>query len=126
MLLWWLADSADMSLSARKLCADTEVRVLVSSISAFEIATKLKIGKFSTEDAGIAHMLLERYEEILRQAGFEDAPITGRIAARAGLLLWEHRDPFDRLLVAQAQELAVPLLTTDAEIQCYKAVQTLI
>jgi PIN domain nuclease of toxin-antitoxin system len=87
--------------------------VLVSSAIAWELAIKVNLGKF---DALSLTTELPRYTE---EEGFEELPISMEHAIRAGLLPLHHRDPFDRLLVAQAQALNVPILSADAVLDQY-------
>ncbi len=95
--LWWIAISKRLSQSARRAIADEENDVLISAASAWEITTKHRLGKLP-EAEGIS---VDVAGEIARQ-GFEEMPITVDEAARAGSLPGLHRDPFDRLLTAQA------------------------
>ncbi len=81
---------------------------MVSPVSFFEIAQKVRIGRWP-EVAGLCASL----PELLREGGGIVAPLTPEICVRAGLSEWEHRDPFDRLLAATAEVLAVPLITRD-------------
>ena len=86
-----------MSQSARRAIGDEENDVLISAASAWEITTKHRLGKLP--EAG--DISVDVGGEIARQ-GFEEMPITVEEAARAGSLPGPHRDPFDRLLIAQA------------------------
>ncbi len=107
-LIWWLTDDARMSTLARTLIADPANEILVSAASAWEVSTKHRIGKLrGFED------LVARYAEIVDGEGFLALPIDRRNALRAGSYPSEHRDPFDRMLAAQSELLAIPLLTND-------------
>lgn len=92
----------------RALIVDPEVSVLVSGVSAMEVATKVRIGK-------LAHgrPLVDGWLGLVRRFGADPIDLTTEEALRAGGLDWEHRDPFDRLLAAQALERRVPLVTSD-------------
>jgi PIN domain nuclease of toxin-antitoxin system len=83
--------------------------VLVSAASAWEISTKFRIGKLP--DAGD---LLANFESYLEQERFENLPISTEHGVRAGLLPGPHRDPFDRMLVAQAQTENIPIISADS------------
>ncbi len=107
-LLWWWTDDAGMSLRARELMADPAVVVLVSAASAWEIATKQRLGKLSLVPDAAA-----RLAELVALDGFEHLPVTYRHALRADGLDWTHRDPFDRMLAAQSALEQVPLLSSD-------------
>jgi len=84
----------------------------VSSASAWEIATKYRIGKLSK-----AKTLVENYTQTLNQARFLELPITAAHALLAGNLPIEHRDPFDRMLMAQAEIEELPIVTYDSAFQ---------
>jgi PIN domain nuclease of toxin-antitoxin system len=96
-LLWWWAEPARLSTTAHALIADPANEIRVSATSAWEIATKHRIGKFPEGAALVAD-----WENRLRQSGFRELPITHRHALRAGSLPGPHRDPFDRMLAAQS------------------------
>jgi PIN domain nuclease of toxin-antitoxin system len=113
-LLWWLTDDAALPASARKHLARARNTVLVSSASAWEIATKFRIGKLS--DAGD---LLADFAGYLVRERFEPLAISVDHAVRAGLLPGPHKDPFDRMLIAQAQAENIPILSNDAAFDTY-------
>lgn len=92
----------------------------VSAASAFEIATKTRVGKLP----GGARVL-DGWGQLCRQLQLTELPLTAAHMARAGSMDWQHRDPFDRMLVAQSQLEAVPLLTDDALIRGFEEVRTL-
>ena len=113
-LLWWLTDDPALPASARKQLARAGNTVLVSSASAWEIATKFRIGKLP--DAGD---LLADFAGYMARERFEGLPISTDHAVRAGLLPGPHKDPFDRMLIAQAQAENVPILSNDAAFDTY-------
>jgi PIN domain nuclease of toxin-antitoxin system len=104
-LLWWLADDPSLDRNARDLIADPTNEVIVSAVTVWEIAIKRAIGKLSAPD-GLA--------AVLERSGFIEAPVTAADAERAGGLEAIHRDPFDRMLVAQAVRLRAVVVTRDA------------
>jgi PIN domain nuclease of toxin-antitoxin system len=108
-LLWWLNDDRQLPAKARKLIALGSNAVVVSAASAWEIATKVRLGKLD-----IAAELAADFSNVLAQEGFESLPISVDHALRAGLLPGPHKDPFDRMLIAQAQAEGVPILSSDA------------
>jgi PIN domain nuclease of toxin-antitoxin system len=112
-LIWWFADESKLSRRASSMIANQNNTVLVSAAIAWELAIKVNLGKF---DALSLATELPRYTE---EEGFEELPINMEQAVRAGLLPLHHRDPFDRLLVAQAQALNVPILSADAVLDQY-------
>ena len=97
-LLWWLDGDERLPVEAREHIIDENNAVLISAASAWEIATKVRIGKLPG-----AVEVAERMPEILISQGFTSLPISIEHARKAGLLADAHRDPFDRMLIAQAQ-----------------------
>jgi PIN domain nuclease of toxin-antitoxin system len=96
-LLWWATGDAKLSRRARALISDEANEIYVSAASAWEIATKVRLGKLEwPATAGTVG------DYVLGQA-FRPLPISLGHAERAGVLRIEHRDPFDRMLIAQAQ-----------------------
>lgn len=95
--LWWLAGSERLSLTARRAISDESNVKLVSAASAWEITTKHRLGKLPLADE-----FVDDIRSAIAGEGFEELPITVNDAARAGSLLGPHRDPFDRMLIAQA------------------------
>ena len=113
-LLWWLNDDRLLPAKARKLIALGSNAVVVSAASAWEIATKVRLGKLD-----MAANLAADFSNVLGQEGFESLPISVDHALRAGLLPGPHKDPFDRMLIAQAQAEGVPILSSDAVFDGY-------
>jgi len=97
-LLWWLFDDPKLSAKARTAIEKFDQRILVSSASAWEIATKVRIGKLP-EVGDIA----DKLPAYLRRERFEVLPIALEHALAAGALPGPHKDPFDRMLIAQAK-----------------------
>ena len=108
ILLWWLFDDQKLDNECRTIICNPDCRIIVSSATAWEIATKYRIGKLPE-----AKQLVEEYSQILHQAKFIELAITTAHALRAGSLPIDHRDPFDRMLVAQAELESLPLITYD-------------
>jgi PIN domain nuclease of toxin-antitoxin system len=96
-IIWWLAGIEDLSQPARDAIADGSNHVHVSAASAWEIATKYRIGKLPQ-----ASILVHDFEAMVASQGFAALPISLRHATLAGSLEGAHRDPFDRMLIAQA------------------------
>ncbi len=109
VLLWWLADDA-LDAAAVQRIADPEAMVAVSAACIWEISIKQALGKLRF-DGSIA--------AAARDAGFEPLPISFEHAASAGALPAHHRDPFDRLLIAQAQIDGFTLATRDEQFAAY-------
>ncbi len=106
--LWWVTNSAHLSDLARRVIADTDNSIYVSAASAWEIATKQRIGKL----AGVPDAS-RRFSGLVADDGFEHLPITHLHALRSGGYDVAHRDPFDRMLAAQSELERLPLLTCD-------------
>ena len=113
-LLWWLSDDPALTKPARKVMADTKNLVLVSAASAWEIATKVRLGKLPT-----AADLAADFAGYLDREGFQMLPISCMHAVRAGLLPGPRKDPFDRMLIAQAQAENIPILSNETEFDAY-------
>ena len=113
-LLWWLADPAQLSAKSHAAIAEPEHQVLVSGASAWELATKVRLGKLE-----IAQKLLSELPDVLASQGFELLPIQFSHGLRAGGYPQAHRDPFDRLLAAQAELEGVTLVSLDPALQAF-------
>jgi len=107
-LLWWLDGDRRLSKRARNVIASEETGVLVSAASAWEISTKVRLGKLPG-----AIEIASDLPSILRRQDFESLPITAVHALRAGSLPGAHRDPFDRMLIAQAQHEDLALVSNE-------------
>jgi len=107
--LWWVADDEALTVRARAAIADPANECLVSAASAWEIAIKASIGKLT-----LARDARRFLPEELAANGFEPLPVTVTHSARVAGLPFHHRDPFDRLLAAQALEERVAIVSADA------------
>ena len=114
-LLWWLADDASLPGLARKNIGSRDHTIHVSAASAWEIATKYRIGKLPQGGE-----LASRFDAILDSESFEALPISANHGVRAGLLPGPHRDPFDRMLIAQAQSEGFTVVSNDKIFDEYK------
>lgn len=108
-LLWWLLDDPQLSPRAHACIGSEENEVFASAASAWEIATKVRLGKLPQ-----AVQLSQNLEIYMSRAGIGVLDITLAHAALAGRLEWTHRDPFDRMLAAQSQIERAPLVTLDS------------
>jgi PIN domain nuclease of toxin-antitoxin system len=109
-LLWWLADDPGLATPARRAIADPSTDVLVSAATVWEIEIKRHLGKLDAPDDLL---------EAIATSGFDGLPITlddGDLAAR---LPAHHRDPFDRMLVAQATRLGAVVVSRDTSFGPY-------
>jgi PIN domain nuclease of toxin-antitoxin system len=109
-LLWWLTDDPGLSKTAREALADPANDVLVSTASVWEIAIKRTLGKLTAPDDLPDHV---------EAAGFDWLPIGAEHAWRVRELPPHHRDPFDRLLVAQCLTEGMPIVSGDARFGAY-------
>ena len=109
-LLWWLTSDQTLSGEARTAIASTESGVFVSAASIWEIAIKKGIGKLAAPDD---------LEQQLEHHEFEPVPVSVRHALAAGGLPRHHDDPFDRMLVAQAQVERLTIVTRDPRMSAY-------
>lgn len=116
-LLWWLAGDARLSLNARAAIADEENAIHVSVASAWEVATKHRLGKLP-----IVAPLVVDFGAEMQQQGFAELPISWTHAQAAGALAGEHRDPFDRMLIAQAREERMALVSNETVFDAFSGV----
>ncbi|HEX3660504.1 MAG TPA: type II toxin-antitoxin system VapC family toxin [Acidobacteriaceae bacterium] len=107
-LLWAALSPGKLPVKTRALLESFNTEVLVSAASAWEIATKVRIGKLPGA-AGFSAEISARIEQL----GFHPLAVTLEHASRAGLLAIPHRDPFDRMLIAQAQAENLPLVSNE-------------
>ncbi len=108
-VIFWHADSPRLSTRARTAMQESLSRpIYVSAITAFEIATKVRIGKLS-----VPATLMSDFEYVVEADGFRVLALDVGAAVRAGQLPSSHRDPFDRLLAAQALEKDCAVVTLD-------------
>ena len=109
-LLWWLTDDPALSVAARDAIADPASEPFVSTASVWEIAIKRSLGKLKAPDDLPARITDE---------GFLWLPVSSEHVWRVLELPPHHRDPFDRLLVAQAQLERMPIISADARFDDY-------
>ncbi|AXE39059.1 type II toxin-antitoxin system VapC family toxin [Acidipropionibacterium virtanenii] len=107
-LLWALTDPSRLGPHAHEVLVNRSSSIVVSAVTAWEIATKHRLGKLPQADA-----LLGAYGRHLDRLGAERLPVSEEHALLAGRLDWAHRDPFDRMLAAQAILESLTLVTAD-------------
>lgn len=113
-LLWATLSPASLSRMASRIIADERNVILVSAASAWEIATKVRLGKLPGAEA------LEReFLDVMEDAGYTPVPIDMESALRAGRLTGEHRDPFDRIIAAQALADDIPVISSDPKLELF-------
>ncbi|NBC49132.1 MAG: PIN domain-containing protein [Gammaproteobacteria bacterium] len=106
--LWWVTDDSRLSAAARAAIGDEENGVLISAATAWEIATKHRLGKLGEAAGAVA-----RFRELVAADGFEHLPVSYFHALKAGSYPSTHRDPFDRMLAAQSELERLTLVTRD-------------
>jgi PIN domain nuclease of toxin-antitoxin system len=111
VIVWLLlGDRPRVSETARLALEDERNRVVVSAATVWEIAVKRSVGKLTIEDG---------WSRALTRLGFDALPVTSIHAEAVEHLPWHHRDPFDRLLVAQARTEDLELVSADARLAAY-------
>jgi PIN domain nuclease of toxin-antitoxin system len=113
-LLWCFNASPSLTARARQLIENGSNEILVSAASAWEIATKVRLGKLPTGEE-----LIGDFDRYLARLGFEGLPISLQHAVRAGRLPGDHRDPFDRMIIAQAEAEDLTIISNDRIFDTY-------
>lgn len=113
-LIWWWLGDPSLSRGARSLLETRQQRIYVSPVAGIEIALKVRAGKLP-----VLAEILEIYDQAVAADGFLHLPIDWRHAIDAGLLGGDHRDPFDRLIAAQALAEGMAVVTRDREIASF-------
>jgi PIN domain nuclease of toxin-antitoxin system len=109
VVLWWRLDSRRLRADARR-AIDSADQVLVSAASGWEVALKIGVGRLLLEDP---------FSRLVQASGFQELPVTLEHTERISTLPRHHGDPFDRMLVAQAQAEALTLVTHDRALEPY-------
>lgn len=107
-VIWGMLSPSTLSRKAQQTIAAEENEIFVSAASAWEIATKVRLGKLRG-----AERLERDYLSLMAEAGYTPLPIEAADALRAGRMAFEHRDPFDRMIAAQALALDIPVVSSD-------------
>ncbi len=113
VLYWWLNDPSRLSAGAEAAIVDRSNSVVVSAVVPWELAIKTNLGKLR------AQTLLSIWDAKLADEGFSELLINSAHGIRAGLLRRHHRDPFDRMLAAQAQATGWPIVSADPVFESY-------
>jgi PIN domain nuclease of toxin-antitoxin system len=113
-LLWWLDGDRRLPARVRALVGEPANEVLVSAASVWEITTKARLGKLP----GALDVAAD-VPACIESQGFTPLPITAHHAQRAGTLPGPHRDPFDRMLIVQAQAEGVPIASNETVFEEY-------
>jgi PIN domain nuclease of toxin-antitoxin system len=110
VFLWWDRQAKALDADTQAVIADPANQIFVSAVSIWEIAIKRRLKKLDFRGSAVA---------AIGANGFHELPILPIDAENAGTLAWQHNDPFDRMLVAQARRLTFTLATADAAIRAY-------
>ncbi len=113
-LLWATLSPSDLSPKVAKIIGDESNVILVSAASAWEIATKVRLGRLPG-----AEKFEKEFLDVIEDTGYTLIPIDAAVALRAGRFLAEHRDPFDRVLAAQALADDIPILSSDMKLDSF-------
>ena len=111
VVIWATLSPSTLSRQVQEIIADQANGVLVSAASAWEIATKVRIGKLPG-----AEKLEHDFLQVMEDAGYTLVGIDAECALRAGRLVADHRDPFDRMIAAQARALDIAILSPDPQL----------
>jgi PIN domain nuclease of toxin-antitoxin system len=115
-LVWWWTDDPRLPAAARAAIAAPGNTVFVSAATGWEVATKFRIGKWPEVE-----VLVRDFEALLRRSRFTSLPMTAAHSLLAGSLAGQHRDPFDRMLAAQAVQESLAVVSGDAAFALYGA-----
>jgi PIN domain nuclease of toxin-antitoxin system len=113
-LFWWLTKNPSLTVSAQDLIKSRDHTVLVSAVSPWEIATKVRLGKLDVAAEVVANFVF-----YLERERFQIITINVDHGIRAGSLPGPHKDPFDRMLIAQALAENVPIISNDRALDGY-------
>ena len=111
IVLWWLTDDRRLSKQADRVIKDADNVIFVSAASIWEVAIKAGLGQIEADPFAI--------QAAIEPSGFAELPVTGKHAAQVATLPSHHRDPFDRMLLAQSLAEPMRLLTSDAMLAKY-------
>jgi PIN domain nuclease of toxin-antitoxin system len=119
-LLWALGQSHRLSAEVRDRLGDRSNELVISAATPWEIATKYRKGKLPAGES-----VVRAYPDQLLRFGATELPITSRHTLAAGMLEWDHNDPFDRVLAAQSIIEGIPLVTDDRAFRTLPGVQVI-
>jgi PIN domain nuclease of toxin-antitoxin system len=113
-LIWWMTENPSLPESVRRLLVDKRNTVVVSAASAWEMATKVRLGRLPA-----AADITRNFQDYMTQSGFESLPVSAAHGIRAGLLPGPQHDPFDRMLIAQAQAEDLTMVSNEVIFDSY-------
>ena len=112
--LWWITDDQRVSSRVRRILRNGSNEVFLSSVSGWEIIIKAQLGRLKLADDPARFI-----QEQIRLNSFQSLPVEMKHALHLFSLPTHHKDPFDRMLIAQAQLEGLPILTADTQIGLY-------
>jgi PIN domain nuclease of toxin-antitoxin system len=113
-LIWWMTNNPALPNPVRRLMIDKKNTIIVSAASAWEMATKVRLGRLPA-----ASDITRNFQEYMVQSGFESLPVSADHGIRAGILPGPQRDPFDRMLIAQAQAEDLTIVSNEVTFDGY-------
>jgi PIN domain nuclease of toxin-antitoxin system len=113
-LLWWILNDPALTDVAHEVISENSDSILISAASAWELAIKFRLGRLPK-----AADLISNFSNAVENEGFQLLPISTEHGIRAGLLPGLHKDPFDRMLIAQSQAENAPIISNDAVFDSY-------
>jgi PIN domain nuclease of toxin-antitoxin system len=119
--LWAARNPKRLGKTARAVLEGLDQQLYLSSFSAYEITQKHRLGKLDPSYG----FIVENYTEVVRKLGVIDLPVTLAHAYQAGQMGWPHRDPFDRIITAQAALENLVLITNDAALSSHPWIETI-
>jgi PIN domain nuclease of toxin-antitoxin system len=120
VLIWWWIAPAKLSRRVRAIIDSGRADIFVSAATAWELSTKQRLGKLHLPET-----ILETFEQEVLAEGWSLLSIDARSACIAGSLTWDHRDPFDRVLAAQAMNEGFTLISRDPVFATLRGLKTL-
>jgi PIN domain nuclease of toxin-antitoxin system len=113
-LIWWMTNSESLPELVRKQMLEKQNTIVVSAASAWEMATKVRLGRLPA-----AAEITRNFAEYMKQSEFEALPVSAAHGIRAGMLPGPQRDPFDRMLIAQAQAEDLTIVSNEVSFDSY-------
>ena len=113
-LVWAFLDSFSLSKKSKKIIEDSKNEVYISPVSSWEISIKYHLGKLNEDEN-----LFKKYKKYVIDSNFMEITINSNHSLKAGSLPKIHKDPFDRMLIAQAQIENMTIITADSSIKKY-------
>ena len=113
-LIWWMTSDPHLSKVGRGLITDRANTAVISAVSAWEIATKVRLGRLPS-----AAELIEDFVGEMERQRIAILDVTAKHGIRAGSLPGPHKDPFDRMLIAQALCESIPIVSNDQALDGY-------